>query len=422
MKEIFRSIGLSYKNAPVELREQVALSEEEIRTMLQFTKEHQITNDLLIVSTCNRTEFHYYTAENKNTDFIKLLLHAKGIAYTPEIEQQFETRSGDEAVHYLFRVSLGLEAQVLGDMQIVNQVKKAYQWSADADMAGPFLHRLMHAIFYTNKRTVQETAFRDGAASISYAAAELIEELTLSIKEPSILIVGMGEIGADLARNLEKLETEHVCLVNRTYETAEKLALECGHKALPMEQLTEAIKEAHVVVSAVAAPQPIISKALLQDLGGIDTFKFFIDLSVPRSIAPDVQDIPGAFVYNIDQIKDKVSEVQQKRLEAIPEVERIVLEALEEFKDWSRDMEVSPTIHKIKDALESIRQEELAKYLKSANEKEAEIIEKVTKSLMQKIIKLPVLQLKAACRRGDAENLVEVLNDLFDLEKEENKA
>lgn len=421
MKEIFRSIGLSYKNAPVELREQVALSEEEIRTMLQFTKEHQITNDLLIVSTCNRTEFHYYTAENKNTDFIKLLLHAKGIAYTPEIEQQFETRSGDEAVHYLFRVSLGLEAQVLGDMQIVNQVKKAYQWSADADMAGPFLHRLMHAIFYTNKRTVQETAFRDGAASISYAAAELIEELTLSIKEPSILIVGMGEIGADLARNLEKLETEHVCLVNRTYETAEKLALECGHKALPIEQLTEAIKEAHVVVSAVAAPQPIISKALLQDLGGIDTFKFFIDLSVPRSIAPDVQDIPGAFVYNIDQIKDKVSEVQQKRLEAIPEVERIVLEALEEFKDWSRDMEVSPTIHKIKDALESIRQEELAKYLKSANEKEAEIIEKVTKSLMQKIIKLPVLQLKAACRRGDAENLVEVLNDLFDLEKEENK-
>jgi glutamyl-tRNA reductase len=422
MKEIFRSIGLSYKNAPVELREQVALSENEIRSMLQFAKEHQITNDLLIVSTCNRTEFHYLADENKSSDFVKLLLQAKGIAYTPGMEQQFENREGDEAVHYLFRVSLGLEAQVLGDMQIVNQVKKAYQWSADADMAGPYLHRLMHAIFYTNKRTVQETAFRDGAASISYAAAELIEELTLSIKEPSILIVGMGEIGADLARNLEKLETDNVCLINRTFETAQKLALECGHKVLPIEQLAEAIKDSHVVVSAVASPQPLITKELIASLGGIDTFKFFIDLSVPRSISPDIQDIPGAFVYNIDQIKDKVSEVQQRRLEAIPEVERIVLEALEEFKDWSRDMEVSPTIHKIKDALESIRQEELARYLKSANEKEAEIIDKVTKSLMQKIIKLPVLQLKAACRRGDAENLVEVLNDLFDLEKEEHKA
>jgi glutamyl-tRNA reductase len=422
MKEKFRSVGISYKHVPLALREQVALSETEINEIQRFVKEQQLCQELLVVSTCNRTEFHYTANEDRSAALIKLLMQQKGIAYDAEIEKYFQLREGDEAITYLFRVSLGLEAQVLGDMQIVNQVKRAYQWSANADMAGPFLHRLMHSIFYTNKRTVQETAFRDGAASISYAAAELIEELTLSIHHPNILIVGLGEIGADLARNLEKLESDNVWLCNRTHEVAGKIAKECGHQVIPFEDLERAIGEAHVVVSAVSAPKPIITQAAVENSGGIATFKFFIDLSVPRGIELGIQNIPGAFLYNIDSIQEKVSEAQQKRLEAIPQVEKILFEAVEEFKGWSRDMEVSPTIHKIKNALEAIRQEEMAKHLRSTTEKEAEIIDKVTKSLMQKIIKLPVLQLKAACRRGDAENLVEVLNDLFDLEKQEEKA
>src|SRR5690606_25690246 len=136
----------------------------------------------------------------------------------------------EAAVRHLFRVSLGLEALVVGDMQISNQVKRAYQWTADAQLAGPFMHRLMHTVFFTNKRVVQETPLRDGAASVSYAAAELIEELTRNIHHPNILVIGLGEIGTDLCKNLTKLETENVVICNRTLSTAEELAESCGFK------------------------------------------------------------------------------------------------------------------------------------------------------------------------------------------------
>ena len=417
MKGIFRNIGISYKEAPVELREVVSLSEEETRSILQFVKDQGVCQEIIIISTCNRTEFHYLSDIDLSDQLIGLLCITKGFSPKNDITSYFKKLEGEAAIRHLFRVSLGLEALVIGDMQISNQVKRAYQWTADAQLAGPFMHRLMHTIFFTNKRVVQETPFRDGAASVSYAAAELIEELTGNIHNPNILVIGLGEIGTDLCKNLTKLETDNVVLCNRTLATAEELAETCGFKVLPFEELEKGIKEAHVVVSSVNMNTPLITSTLIEKAGGIDAFKFFIDLSVPRSVSNDLEKINGAFVYNIDHIQSKVTEVQDNRLASIPLVESIMEEALAEFNEWDREMVVSPTIHKIKDALEGIRQEELARYLKNANPKEAEIIDKVTKSMMQKIIKLPVLQLKAACRRGDAENLIDVLNDLFDLEK-----
>src|SRR5690606_3975630 len=140
-----------------------------------------------------------------------------------------------EAIEHLYRVAMGLEAQVVGDMQISNQVKRAYQASADMEMAGPFLHRLMHSIFFTNKRLVQETPFRDGAASISYAAVELIEELISNTYQPRILLIGVGEIGEDVARNMVHLPDAKVTIANRTFQTAKELAEEFNFTVIPFE-------------------------------------------------------------------------------------------------------------------------------------------------------------------------------------------
>ena len=149
--------------------------------------------------------------------------------------------------------------------------------------------------------------------------------------------------------------------------------------------------------------------------------KFFIDLSVPRSVDLHVEEIPGVLVYNIDHIQEKTSEALQRRMESVQDVERIIGEALTEFKDLSREMIVSPTIKKLKQALEDIRQTEMEKYMRTATPEQFDIIDKATKSMVQKIMKYPVLQLKAACQRGDAENLIDILTDLFDLEKESEK-
>jgi glutamyl-tRNA reductase len=309
-----------------------------------------------------------------------------------------------------------LEAQVVGDIQISNQVKRSYQAAADLDMAGPFLHRLMHTVFFTSKRIVQETAFRDGAASLSYATIELIDSLTSNTYQPRILLIGVGEIGEDVAKNMVHLPDAKVKISNRTLAKAEEIASQLGFEVVPFENVFEAMEEADVIVSSVMLSDPFITKVLVKKFQ-IQSYKLLVDLSVPRSIEPSVEDVPGVILYNVDNIRSKATEALEKRMASIPQVEELINESIEEFYGWKKEMMVSPTINKLKQSLEAIRQEELSRYLKNADEKEYAVIDRITKSMMQKILKVPVVQLRAACKRDQAEEMIEIISDLFDLDK-----
>jgi glutamyl-tRNA reductase len=287
-------------------------------------------------------------------------------------------------------------------------------------MAGPFLHRLMHTIFFANKRVVQETSFRDGAASISYAAKELAGDLTNGIKNPKALVVGVGEIGQDVCLNLVNSKFKDVTILNRTLEKAERLALKCGFAFKSIELLQEEIAKADVIISSVSGNEPLINRQMVGTMNLL-SHKYFIDLSIPRSVEPSLEELPGAIVYNLDDIQEKTNEAVERRKAAVPQVHAILKEAMAEFEDWSKEMIISPTIQKLKNALEQIRKEELSRFLKNAKPEEAARLEEMSRSLMQKILKYPVLQLKAACKRGDAESLTELLHDLFNLEKQPSK-
>ena len=413
----FKAISLSHHTAPVAIRELFALNEETCKTALFQLKEILNLPELLILSTCNRTEIYYTAAEDLSETIIKLIGIVKGIAEVSEYLPYFKSIAlQQEAVEHLFEVAMGLDSQVVGDIQIINQVKMAYQWSADLELSGAFLHRLLHTIFFTNKRISQETTFRDGAASVSYATTALVETLAESLHKPRILITGLGEIGADVVRNLAARKIENVFITNRTFAKAQALALECGYEALDFENVQQEIALADIVISSVTMPEPFLKKSFLENLNAL-SYKYLIDLAVPRSIDPEAETLPGIVLYNIDDIRQKADQALQNRLAAIPKVRTIIAEALAGFNDWTQEMLVSPTIHKLKNALEQIRQEEISRYVKQLSEQEAEKVEQITKSIMQKIIKLPVLQLKAACKRGEAETLVDVLNDLFRLEE-----
>jgi glutamyl-tRNA reductase len=421
MHNQFKALSLSFKIAPLQIRERVSLNEAGCRKFISTLKDFIPANDILVLSTCNRTEIYYSSEKDLSKEILKLLAFEKGISNVEEIENYFTSITDNlEAVQHLFDVAIGLEAQVVGDFQIINQVKNAYQIAADSDVAGPFLHRLLHTIFFTNKRVVQETSFRDGAASVSYATVELVEELTAEVRDPKVLVLGLGEIGADVVRNFQNTGIKNVSVSNRTLEKTLALADECTINVVPFENVWQEVKEADVVISSINAAEPFISKESLQKLN-ILNYKFLVDLSVPRSIEKTVEEIPGILLYNIDQIHGKASAALEKRMASIPKVKAIIEQAIAEFNDWSKEMLVSPTINKLKNALEQIRQEEITRYLKSMNEEEAKKVEMITKNIMQKIIKLPVLQLKAACKRGEAETLIDVLNDLFDLESQSNK-
>ena len=416
MVNSFKALGATFKDTPLLVREKLALDESLAKRLLVFIKDFTQATDVLILSTCNRTEIYYNHQDDLSDDLLKGLCLIRGVEYQEVVHYFRSYTDTSEAVERLFDVSLGLESQVVGDLQIINQVKNAYQWSADEDMAGPFLHRLMHTIFFSNKRVVQETPFRDGAASVSYATKELVEEIMTDIANPKILILGLGEIGYDVCKNLMGSPFD-VMVANRTRSKAEAVASECGFKVIPFESALEYLDKVNVIISSIATETPFITKDIVTGLD-MHSYKFFIDLAVPRSIDLQVEEVHGALVYNIDNIQNKASEALDRRIASIPQVKTIIAEAMVDFEDWSKEMIVSPTIKKLKNALEEIRKEELARYLKDATNEEAKIAEKVTKSMMQKVMKLPVLQLKAACKRGEAETLIDVLSDLFDLEKQ----
>ncbi len=441
----FKALTINYKTAPVEIRERLSLNESECQSFLQRASEMFALSELFVLSTCNRTEIYYSLPEDNSVTtvsnipktcpfssiqalkpiqslshkLIALLVTQKGLLDSETYFPYFHSiEDHKEAVEHLFSVSMGLQSQVIGDIQISNQVKKAYQYSADLNLASPFLHRLLHTVFYTNKRVAQETSFRDGAASVSYAAAEITLELAQTVIQPKVLVIGVGEIGGDVVKNLDKDDYHTVTIMNRTFEKAEEFANAQGFGVARIENLKEEIRKADVIICSVAAKEPIITKKLVEEVQDV-RFKYFIDLSVPRSIEAEVEQIAHVSVYNIDQIQNRTAEVIENRKAAIPQVQTIIDEAIEGLDEWSKEMMVSPTIHRLKNALEQIRKEEINRHLKNLNDKEIEKIDRITKGIMQKIIKLPIIQLKAACKRGEAETLVDVLNDLFNLEQEE---
>ena len=414
MYESLKVVGLSHDSSPIAIRESVAFSENESRNFLDRMREILGVEEALILSTCNRTEIYYTSDLDLFNAILNLLKIEKGIDHG--IDSYFWNKENLPALRHLFRVALGLEAKVLGDIQISNQVKKAYQCSADQHLSGPFFHRLMHTIFYANKRVVQETVFRDGAASVSYACVGLVQQFIQNFSDPQILVLGLGEIGRDVADNMEEMNAS-ITLSNRNALTTQTLAKQYGYEVLPFEELLKNIAKFDVIISSVQVPKPIIMKDHIPEQ--LLSQKLFVDLAVPRSMDSELDTIDGIILYNVDQIEEQTSGIIERRRAAITEVELILDETIEELKNWSLEMEVSPTIKKLKKALEEIRKEEIARYVGKVTEVEQDLIDKVTKSIVQKVIKLPVLQLKAACKRGEAETLVEVLNDLFNLEKDE---
>jgi glutamyl-tRNA reductase len=410
----FQTISLSHRNAPISIREKMVFDETETKNFLLHLRDLAGIYEAFLLSTCNRTEVYFHHSA-PHEGVIKALASFKGISAEALLPYLSVFEKTEDSVRHLFRVGVGLESQVLGDLQITNQVKNAYQWCADMNMAGPFLHRVLHALFFANKKIVQTTSFRSGSASVSYATKELAEDL-LTDKNQAIVLLGLGEIGLATARNLAENGFTNLTICNRTYEKVKPLEEEFGIVYSPFENWKNLVLQSRLVISSLSGKVIQIGKKEINPTKSFG-FQYFIDLGMPRSILPEVEEHSHVILYNLDQIQSKVSEALEMRQNAISEVEEILNQAMIEFLDWTKEMVVSPVIHQMKGALEQIRQEEMARFLKKADEEQAAWADELTKNFMQRIMKTHVVQLKAACRRGDAESLVEVLQQLFTVDQ-----
>ena len=341
----FFTVGISHKKALLSVRETFSLSLDSSEALLSDAKKNGIS-ELLVNSTCNRTEL-YGLAENSN-DFIKLLCKfSKGKINT--FNKIGYTLEGKKAINHIFRVGAGLESQILGDFEIIGQLKKSFYQSKKLEMANGFLERLINNVIQASKRVKTETGISSGATSVSYAAVQFIIKNVKNISDKNILLFGAGKIGKNTCENLIKhTKNDHIVLINRTMERAEKIAGKFKVKVKPHSELNTEIRKADVLIVATGAEHPTINKELIHCSSPL----LIIDLSLPRNVVPEVIEIDQVTLVHLDELSKMTDENLMKRKKYIGKAQEIINEVAEDFNTWLYQRKYAPFLNAIKTHLE----------------------------------------------------------------------
>jgi len=328
-------IGLNHRTAPVALRERLAFSSSRVEELLPQLKKTGSLDELVILSTCNRTEF-YISAENPATSVATLNQWLHQEAGGPALEPHLYRREEDETVSHLFKVAAGLDSMVIGEHEILGQVKNAYLLSHQTGCTGKLMNVLFQRSLYVGKRVRTETGLSLGSASIGSVAVGMAERIFGDLHDRTVMILGAGKMAELTAKYLLSQKVRSVLVSNRTYERAQELAKQFGGHALHFEQGLEHMDEADIVICSTAAPHPIIQpdqvKAVMQRRKGRSLF--FIDIAVPRDVHPDVHQIDNVYLYNIDDLQTIVKENMSKRSREVDLAESIISDKSREFSQW----------------------------------------------------------------------------------------
>jgi glutamyl-tRNA reductase len=413
--------GMSHRTAPVAMREQLALEEEKIREILADLAGRGLLEEVMILSTCNRVEVYgvaVVPGEARSVAFGRLGSH-RGLQWR-DLEPLLYTVTGDEAALHAFRVAASLDSMVLGEPQILGQVKDAFALAQSVGTAGPVLHALMRQAFSAAKRVRSETEVGRLAVSISYAAVELARKIFDGLEGRAVLLVGAGEMSELAARHLVDQGALPLYVTNRTWSRAQELARGLGGIAVPFEQLEATLALVDIVITSTAAPEPIVTeghaRAALQARRGRPLF--FIDIAVPRNVEAAVNDLENAFCYDIDDLRSVVEanlkERQREALRAHALLEREVVK----FADRLQQLEVVPTIVSLREKLEAIRRAELERALgrlPGAAEETRRVMEALSQAIVNKVLHAPMVKLKDSSRAGHGRRWTEVISELFGL-------
>lgn len=366
----FYAIGLSYKKADAEIRGHFSVSNESKLLILKQAKTEKIES-LLLISTCNRTELYGFAQHPYQ--LIKLLCeHTRGTV--EEFEKVAYTHTNRKAVAHLFRVGTGLESQILGDFEIIGQIKSGFKVSKQLNMINPFLERLINAVIQASKRIKNETEISSGATSVSFASVQYILAKVPYVSDKNIVLFGIGKIGRNTCENLIKhTKNDHIALINRTRDTAEKVAGKFNLVVKDFDNLTDEVNQADVLIVATGAQTPTIKK----DMISTDKSMLILDLSVPKNVASDVAELPNVTLVHMDDLSKITDHTLQRRKLEIPKAEYIIEEVKSEFDDWIQTRKYAPTIKALKSKLATFKDAEInlqRKKLSDFNEKQATII------------------------------------------------
>ncbi|WP_291275855.1 glutamyl-tRNA reductase [Flavobacterium sp.] len=408
----FYAVGLSYKKADAEMRGKFSLDEKAKTNLLLQAKKEGIES-LFLISTCNRTEIYGFAQHP--FQLIKLLCeNSQGTV--EDFQKVAYVYKSKEAVNHLFRVGTGLDSQILGDFEIISQIKLGFTESKKHLLANAYLERLVNAVIQASKRVKNETEISSGATSVSFASVQYIFKNVEDIASKNILLFGTGKIGRNTCENLVK-HTKHdqITLINRTKDKAEKLAKKLDLLVKDYADLQVEIQKADVLVVATGAQNPTVDKTILD----LKKPLLILDLSIPMNVNENVKDIEGVTLVHMDHLSQITDETLENRKKHIPAAEAIITEIVDEFMTWTKGRKYAPTIHALKAKLNSIKDLELnyqKKKMDNFDEEQAEII---TARLIQKITNHFANHLKD--ENTSVDESVEWIQKVFQLENKETQ-
>ncbi len=413
-------LGVNHKTAPVEIREKLALRDMDPPALELFYNLSSCM-EVVFLSTCNRVEVIVGTNDisTAREQIVEAWLAHSGITEKDFGKSTYEY-TGLEAVRHIFRVAASLDSMVVGEPQILGQLKDAYRNASETGCSGHILNKLMHKAFSTAKRIRTETRIASQAVSISYAAVELAKKIFGDLRGKSGLMVGAGEMAELAAQHLKANGIERLVVANRTLERAIELSNSLDGEAVSLAELEDVLVDVDIVISSTGAPGLVIKKDQVKRIMRPRRHRllFFIDIAVPRDIDPKVNDIDNVYLFDIDELKEVVEENKAERQKEALKAERIVESEVIKFKSWMKSLDIIPIIKRLQEKAEAVRQRELKrtlKNLKDLNDREIKAIEKLSQSLVNKILHDPIIFLKKGSADKDRDEALAMVCRIFAL-------
>ncbi len=420
-------VGISHKTAPLKVRECLAPEPEETGELLRRCMGLPGVREAFMVATCNRVEVLVASEKDDTADTVEAWLGQGKPVDPEELSRAIYVHQGEDAVRHLMRVAASLDSMVVGEPQILGQIKEAYRAATAAGSSRTVLNRLLHKTFQVAKKVRTETNIGGAAVSISYAAVELGKKIFDDLAGLTALVIGAGEMAELAVEHLMAQGVSRVLVANRTLERAVELAGRWQGEALGLDELDQVLGQVDIVITSTGSPEPVITHKLAKKALKRRRGKpvFFIDIAVPRDVEFKVAEIDGCFVYDIDDLIQVVEANRANRAEAAQAAERIVAQEVVKFMTWLKSLGAVPTISALAAKGEVLRQAELERTLRGLNgigPEQAEAIDRLTQALVKKLLNDPILFLKDPSHSKSEETKREQLalvRRLFNLEGED---
>jgi glutamyl-tRNA reductase len=413
-------LGLSHKTAPVEVRERLAMAGEAVDAALGALSQRPGIAEACILSTCNRVEFMVRGEGRTSAESRVLEFLGERSAAIGDLRPYLYSYADREAVQHIFRVASSLDSMVVGEPQILGQIKEAYRAAKRAGAVRGPLDQLLTGAFRVARRVRNETGIGQMAVSISYVAVELARKIFGDLTGLSILIVGAGKMSEAAARHLRAAGAEQVWVANRTFERAEELARAFQGEAVAYERLFEILTRADIVISSTGAPHFILNRETAERVIVARRNKpvFFVDIAVPRDIDPKINEIDNMFVYDIDDLQQVADANMRQRQKEAELAEEIVEEEVDRMLRRLKSLEIAPTIVSLNQQLEQVRKAEIERWrskLGDLTPQQEQAIEALTRGLIGKIAHTPITQMKELSHHPDGLRFVEFVKRAFNL-------